>query len=61
LHVESHSFRKKRGKDGHPAPGDKPGSMFNEMLTAVEDLQLDGKISTKEEAMELVKLLCARV
>jgi poly(A) polymerase len=36
------------------AAGYKPGPMFKELLTAVEDAQLDGKISTKEEAMELV-------
>ena len=37
------------------AAGYKPGPMFKELLTAVEDAQLDGKISTKEEAMELVR------
>ncbi len=37
------------------AAGYKPGPQFKEFLTAVEDAQLDGKISTKEEAMELVK------
>src|SRR5438270_8084000 len=37
------------------AAGYKPGPMFKELLTAVEDAQLDGSISTKEEAMELVK------
>jgi hypothetical protein len=29
--------------------------MFKELLTTVEDAQLDGKIATKEEAMELVQ------
>ncbi len=37
------------------AAGYKPGPQFKELLTAVEDAQLDGKISTKEEAMELVR------
>src|SRR6478609_986034 len=37
------------------AAGYKPGPMFKELLTAVEDAQLDGKISTKEEALDLVR------
>jgi poly(A) polymerase len=37
------------------AAGYKPGPQFKELLTAVEDAQLEGSISTKEEAMELVK------
>jgi poly(A) polymerase len=37
------------------AAGYKPGPQFKELLTAVEDAQLDGSISTKEEAMELVQ------
>ncbi|HEY1526409.1 MAG TPA: CCA tRNA nucleotidyltransferase [Candidatus Angelobacter sp.] len=37
------------------AAGYKPGPAFKELLTAVEDAQLDGTIRTKEEAMELVK------
>jgi poly(A) polymerase len=37
------------------AAGYKPGPQFKELLTVVEDAQLDGSISTKEEAMELVK------
>ena len=37
------------------AAGYEPGPQFKELLTAVEDAQLDGSISTKEEAMELVK------
>jgi poly(A) polymerase len=37
------------------AAGYKPGPQFKELLTAVEDAQLDGSISTKEEAMELVR------
>jgi poly(A) polymerase len=36
------------------AAGYKPGPQFKDLLTAVEDAQLDGKISTKEEAMQLV-------
>jgi putative nucleotidyltransferase with HDIG domain len=32
-----------------------PGPEFKEWLTAVEDAQLEGKITTKEQAMELVK------
>jgi len=37
------------------AAGYTPGPMFKELLTAVEDAQLEGAISTREEAMELVK------
>jgi poly(A) polymerase len=37
------------------AAGYKPGPQFKELLTAVEDAQLDGKISTKAEALELVR------
>jgi poly(A) polymerase len=37
------------------AAGYEPGPKFKELLTAVEDAQLDGSISTKEEAMELVR------
>jgi poly(A) polymerase len=37
------------------AAGYKPGPQFKELLTAVEDAQLDGSISTKEEALELVR------
>ena len=35
--------------------GYQPGPAFKELLTAAEDAQLDGSISTKEEAMELVR------
>lgn len=35
--------------------GYKPGPQFKELLTAVEDAQLEGAISTKEEAMSLVE------
>jgi poly(A) polymerase len=37
------------------AAGYKPGPIFKDLLTAAEDAQLDGSISTKEEAMGLVK------
>jgi len=37
------------------AAGYQPGPQFKELLTAVEDAQLDGTISSKEEAMALVK------
>jgi poly(A) polymerase len=42
------------------AAGYPPGPLFKELLTAVEDAQLDGSISTKEEAMALVKSLAAQ-
>jgi poly(A) polymerase len=35
--------------------GYRPGPAFSRMLEAVEDAQLDGKIHTKEEALELVQ------
>ena len=37
--------------------GYKPGPQFKELLTAVEDAQLEGAISTKEEALSLVESL----
>jgi poly(A) polymerase len=37
------------------AAGFTPGPQFKQWLTAVEDAQLEGTISTKQEAMELVK------
>lgn len=37
------------------AAGYQPGPQFKELLTVVEDAQLDGSISTKEEAMGLVR------
>ncbi|HZU32749.1 MAG TPA: CCA tRNA nucleotidyltransferase [Candidatus Angelobacter sp.] len=37
------------------AAGYKPGPLFKELLAAVEDAQLDGSISTREEAMKLVE------
>ncbi len=42
------------------AAGYKPGPLFKELLTAVEDAQLECAISTKEEAMGLVKSLSAQ-
>jgi poly(A) polymerase len=35
--------------------GYNPGPQFKELLTAVEDAQLDGSISTREEALTLVR------
>jgi len=37
------------------AAGYRPGPQFKELLTAVEDAQLDGSITTKEEALELAR------
>jgi poly(A) polymerase len=37
------------------AAGYQPGPQFKELLTMVEDAQLDGSISTKEEALTLVR------
>ena len=37
------------------AAGYQPGPQFKELLTAVEDAQLDGSIATKEEALDLVR------
>jgi poly(A) polymerase len=37
------------------AAGYKPGPQFKELLTAVEDAQLEGFISTREEALALVR------
>jgi poly(A) polymerase len=42
-----------RGKD-LIGMGYAPGPLFSEILTAVEDAQLDGAISTREEAQQLV-------
>jgi poly(A) polymerase len=43
------------------AAGYQPGPQFKELLTAAEDAQLDGSISTKEEALQLVKLRSAKI
>jgi poly(A) polymerase len=37
------------------ASGYSPGPLFKEILAAVEDAQLDGKLQSKEEAMKLVR------
>ena len=42
------------------AAGHSPGPQFKDLLTAVEDAQLEGSISTKEEAMALVKRLALK-
>jgi poly(A) polymerase len=39
------------------AAGYKPGPKFTTILDAVEDAQLEGRIHTREEALELVKEL----
>ena len=43
------------GGDDLKALGFSPGPPFKEILEAVEEAQLNGKISTKEEAMQLVQ------
>jgi poly(A) polymerase len=43
------------GGDDLKALGYSPGPPFKEILEAVEDAQLNGKIRTKEEAMQLVQ------
>jgi poly(A) polymerase len=42
------------------AAGYKPGPQFKELLTAVEDAQLEGSIHSREEALGLVKSLLAQ-
>lgn len=37
------------------AAGYRPGPPFKQMLTAVEDLQLEGRLQTREEALEFVR------
>ena len=37
------------------AAGYSPGPQFKELLTAVEDAQLEGSVSTKHDALELVQ------
>ena len=37
------------------AAGYKPGARFKEMLAFAEDAQLEGRVRTREEAMELVR------
>jgi poly(A) polymerase len=43
------------------AEGYKPGPQFSQMLAAVEDAQLEGRIRSREEGLELVKALWGRV
>jgi poly(A) polymerase len=43
------------------AAGYQPGPQFKDLLTAVEDAQLDGSISTKEEAMGLVQEMSKQI
>ena len=43
------------GGDDLIAAGYRPGPKFGEMLAAVEDAQLEGRIRTREEALELVR------
>jgi poly(A) polymerase len=45
------------GGDGLIRMGLSPGPRFKELLTAVRDAQLDGEISTREEAVTLVQRL----
>ncbi|MDE3180323.1 MAG: CCA tRNA nucleotidyltransferase, partial [Acidobacteriota bacterium] len=45
------------GGDDLIAQGFVPGPRFKEMLRAVEDAQLDGKIHTREDALEMVQKL----
>jgi poly(A) polymerase len=35
--------------------GFQPGPRFKEILSAVEDAQLEGKITSREEALDLVR------
>ena len=37
------------------AAGYKPGPLFKEMLTAAEDAQLEGEVTTKTEALALLR------
>ena len=39
------------------AAGYQPGPVFNQILRAVEDAQLEGTIATADEAMRLVQVL----
>jgi len=71
-HLENYEFaRQKRQEFGQeqlkPKPlvtgrdliaeGYKPGPQFSQMLRAAEDAQLEGRITTREEGLELVRLL----
>ena len=37
------------------AEGYRPGPLFSEILAAVEDAQLEGAITTREEALDFVR------
>jgi hypothetical protein len=39
------------------AAGYAPGPLFKEILTAVEDAQLDGRLASREEALRFVQEL----
>jgi len=69
-HLENYQFAKAKFEDSAPEvlrpprllsgddlkeAGYRPGPAFSRMLEAVEDAQLDGKVHTKEEALELVQ------
>ncbi|HKW75509.1 MAG TPA: hypothetical protein VJN64_08290, partial [Terriglobales bacterium] len=56
-HIPEDEIRPAPLLTGHDliAAGYPPGPQFKELLTAVEDAQLDGSIHTKEEALGLVK------
>ena len=43
------------------ALGLKPGPLFREILTKIEDEQLEGNLKTKEEALEKVKSLICHI
>ena len=43
------------GGDDLIAAGYAPGPRFSQMLAAAEDAQLEGRIRTREEALELVR------
>jgi poly(A) polymerase len=45
--------------DDLTAAGLKPGPKFKQMLEAVYDAQLEGRISTREQAMELARTIGA--
>jgi poly(A) polymerase len=42
------------------AAGYTPGPWFSQVLTSVEDAQLEGRITSKEEALELAATMRAR-
>jgi poly(A) polymerase len=56
-HIPAEEIRPEPLLTGHDliAAGYPPGPQFKQLLTTVEDAQLDGSIHTKEEALGLVK------